>query len=269
MKRRFSKMPANLLVPFLAALLFCGTAKSEEDSAEREKPVVAHVKIFNACFRSGVELWETGLDLDFRNQRLATDVRVGRGGLVRTIEFTSKDTVDVRRHPTFLENKRQVPRTPAASLGTSFPKGSVTLLVVHGDLSSGGERIAIDAIREFPVPEELKRAGMSRFVVWNFRPGPPVFLAIGDMAPFELPYRASKEVYLNPSETEIFLIHKTADQVDFKRQLAVFKFVADKNYTGIISPAPEIPDRPILRISDSNEEWESITAPREAEPSEE
>lgn len=259
MHRRFSKITAGLLVPVLAVWLFGGATSGKEDSAEREKLVVAHVKIFNACLRSGVELWETGLDLKFRDQPLATDVRVGEGGLVRTIEFTSKDTVDVRRHPTFLENKRQVPRMPAAVLGTSFPKGSVTLLVVHGDLLSDGERIAIDAIREFPVPEGLRRAGLARFVVWNFRPGPPVYLAIGDMAPFELPYRDKKEVYLNPSETEIFLIHKSAGQLDFKRQLAMFKFTADKSYTGVISPAPEIPDRPILRISDSNEDWEDIS----------
>ena len=118
------------LASFLAVLvgLSASTALGEEDSSEREKPVQAHVKIFNACYRSGVQLWETGLNLDFRDQRLAMDVRVGEGGLVRTIEFTSKDTVDVRRHPEFLQNKRQVPRTPAASLGTAFPMG---LSLIH------------------------------------------------------------------------------------------------------------------------------------------
>lgn len=266
MNRCISKIPAALLVALLAALLLGGAARGEEDAAGREKPVVAHVKIFNACLRSGVDLWETGLDLEFRDQPLATDVRVGEGGLVRTIEFTSKDTVDVRRHGGYLKGKGLPPRRPAGSLNTSFPKGSVTLLVVHGDLAPDGEWIEIDAIREFPVPEEVKRAGMARFVVWNFRNGPPVYLAIGDTAPFELPYRKSKEVYLNPLETQIFLIHKSAGQLDFKRQLAVFKFAANKNYTGIIGPAPEIPDRPILRISDSNEDWEGISTSSDSSP---
>lgn len=250
----------------VAVLLLQGSlsiqyAVGQADSAEQEKPVKAHVKIFNASYRNGVELWETGLDLDFRDQRLATDVRVGEGGLVRTIEFTSKDTVDVRRHPEFLQNKRQGPRTPAASLGTAFPKGSVTLLVVHGNLGRDGEKLQIDAIREFPVPDVAKRAGLARFVVWNFRPGKSILLAIGESPPIELGYRESREVYLNPQETEIFLIHKAPGQLELRRQLAVFKFVANRSYTGIISPASEIPDRPLLRISDSNERWEEISAP--------
>jgi len=257
----------TIAIRLLIALLTLGgsfpiqSAVGQVDPSEREKPVKAHVKIFNASYRNGVELWETGLDLDFRDQRLATDVRVGEGGLVRTIEFTSKDTVDVRRHPQFLQNKRQVPSTPAASLGTAFSKGSVTLLVVHGNLGRDGEKLQIDAIREFPVPDFAKRLGLARFVVWNFRPGNSILLAIGELPPIELGYRESREVYLNPQETEIFLIHKAPGQLELRRQLAVFKFVANRNYTGIISPASEIPDRPLLRISDSNEQWESISTP--------
>lgn len=256
---RLPSVISALLATMIGFLL--PTAHGEDSESEREKPVKAHVKIFNACFRSGVDLWETGLDLEFRDQVLASDARVGEGGLVRTIEFTSKDTVDVRRHAGYLKVKGLPPRTPAVSLGTAFPQGSVTLLVVHGVINSEGERLQIDAIREFPVPEESRRPGFARFVVWNFRPGRPVFLAIGDLPPFELPYRGNREFFLNPVETEIFLIYKNEDQIDFRRQLAAFYFRAKRNYTGIISPASEIPDRPLLRISDSNEQWEGITAP--------
>ncbi len=259
-----SRLPSAFLA-LLAILIgiFLPTAHGEDSESEREKPVKAHVKIFNASKRNGVEPWETGLDLEFRGKRLASDVRVGEGGLVRMIEFTSENTVEVRRHAAFLQNKRPVPRAPAASLGTSFPEGSVTLLVVHGDLGADGEQLEIDAVREFPVPNEVKREGLSRFVVWNFRPGNPVFLAVGGMDPFELPYRYHRELFLTPQEIEIFLIHKAPGQLDFKRQLAVFKFLPNRNYTGIITPAPEIPERPVLRISDSNEVWEEIAAPSE------
>jgi hypothetical protein len=261
----------NTLAFFLAVLvgLSASRALGEEDSSDREKPVKAHIKIFNASYRSGVERWETGLDLDFKDQVLAADIRVGEGGAVRTIEFKSKDTVDVKRHAGYLKVKGQPPRNAAASLSASFPMGSVTLLIVHGHIGPNGERLQIDAIREFPVPEEVQKPGFARFVIWNFRPGKPVFLAIGNSPPFELPYRENREFYLNPQETEIFLIDKNEDQVDFRRQLAVFNFLANKNYTGIVSPGAVEPERPRLRNSDSNEAWETITAPPEAQPTEE
>lgn len=259
-----SRLPSVISV-LLAILIgiFLPTAHGEDSESEREKPVKSHVKIFNASKRSSVELWETGLDLEFRGKPLAADVRVGEGGLVRPIEFTSKDTVDVRRHAKYLKVTGQPPRKPAASLGAAFPEGSVTLLVVHGEIGPAGEQLEIDAIREFPVPDEVKRPGLARFVVWNFKQGNAIFLSIGDLPPFELPYRESREFFLQPAETEIFMIYKTPGQLDLRRQLAVFDFVANRNYTGIISPAAGVSDRPRLRISDSNEVWEEIAAPAE------
>jgi hypothetical protein len=48
-------------------------------------------------------------------------------------------------------------------------------------------------------------------------------------------------------------------------QLAAFKFKANHNYTGLIFPAAEIPTRPSLRISDSNQDWSGIRAPKKEE----
>lgn len=259
---QLSRLP-SVISALLAALiaLFLSAVHAEEPADGLEKPVKAHVKIFNACKRSGVERWETGLDLEFRGKPLAADVRVGEGGLVRPIEFTSKDTVNVHRHAKYLKVTGQPPRKPSASLGAAFPEGSVSLLVVHGVIGPGGEQLEIDAIREFPVPDEVKRPGLARFVVWNFKQGNAIFLAIADLPPFELPYRESREFFLSPAETEIFMIYKTPGQLDVRRQLAVFDFFANRNYTGIISPAAGVSDRPRLRISDSNEEWEGIATP--------
>ena len=67
-----------------------------------------------------------------------------------------------------------------------------------------------------------------------------------------------REIFVAPGETEIFLIHKEPGKSDFKRQLAAFKFKANHNYTGLIFPAAEIPSRPSLRISDSNQEWKGL-----------
>jgi hypothetical protein len=258
---RLPSVISALLATMIGFLL--PTAHGEDSESEREKPVKSHVKIFNASKRSGVELWETGLDLEFRGKPLAADVRIGEGGLVRPIEFTSKDTVDVRRHVRYLKVKGQPPRKPAASLGAAFPEGSVTLLVVHGEIGPGGEQLEIDTIREFPVPDDAKRPSLARFMVWNFKQGNAIFLAIGDLPPFELPYRESREFFLQPAETEIFMIYKTPGQLDLRRQLAVFDFIANRNYTGIISPAAGDPDRPRLRISDSNGQWEGIATPSE------
>jgi hypothetical protein len=225
---------------------------------EQENPKSAFVKIFNAALRNGVERWETGLDLTFREQKLASDVRSGEGGLVRQITYKSKDTVDVHRHREFLSNKRPASSRPAAQLATTFDPVSIHLLVVHGELGPNGEKLRINVIKEFPVPDEVMQSGKARFSVANFRPGKPVFLAIGSMPPLELPYMGQHEFFLEPNEVEIFLIHKKPSDTEFRRQLTLFKFEGDRNYTGIIAPAVEITDRPIFRISDSNQEWSDI-----------
>jgi len=106
--------------------------------------------------------------------------------------------------------------------------------------------------------EESRRPGMARLLAANFRQGDSVFLSIGGMEAFELPYNANREIIIPPEATEIFLIHKESGKTDFKRQLAVFHFKADHNYTGIISPSGEIPSRPTLRISDSNQDWKGL-----------
>lgn len=229
-----------------------------EDTTKEEKPKDASVKIFNATFRNGVETWETGLDLKFHDTPLANDVRAGEGGLVQQITYKKKDTVDVFRHREFLKNPNPAPGLPAAKVSATFDEGSVTLLVVHGEITPNGEKLKVDAIREFPVPEESRRPGMARLLAANFRQGDSVFLSIGSMEAFELPYNANREIFIPPEETEIFLIHKESGKTDFKRQLAVFHFKADHNYTGIVSPSGEIPSRPTLRISDSNQDWKGL-----------
>ncbi|MFM8763813.1 MAG: hypothetical protein ACKOEZ_03100 [Spartobacteria bacterium] len=220
------------------------------------------MKIFNATYRNGVEKWETGLNLKFHDEPLANDVRVGEGGLVRQITYKQKDTVDVFRNREFLKTPAPANELPVAKLSATFEEGSVTLLVVHGEISRSGENVKITALREFPVPEESRRPGQARFVVANFRSGEPIYLAIGSLQPFPLAPDEQREIFIPPGETEIFLIHKEPGKSDFKRQLAAFKFKANHNYTGIIFPAAEIPARPSLRISDSNQEWSGIRAPK-------
>ena len=230
---------------------------------EVENPKDGYVKIFNATYRNGVEKWETGLDLKFHDEPLANDVRVGEGGLVRQITYKQKDTVDVFRNREFLKTPIPANELPLAKLSTTFEQGSVTLLVVHGEISRSGENVKITALREFPVPEESRPPGQARIVVANFRSGEPVFLSIGNLEAFPLAPDEKREIFLPPGETEIFLIHKEKAQSDYKRQLAAFKFKANHNYTGIIFPSAEIPARPSLRISDSNQEWAGIRPPKE------
>jgi hypothetical protein len=233
------------------------SAHAEE---KEEKPKDGYVKIFNATYRNGVEKWETGLNLKFHDEPLANDVRVGEGGLVRQITYKQKDTVDVFRNREFLKVPASANELPATKLSATFEEGSVTLLVVHGEISRNGENVKITALREFPVPEESLRPGQARFVVANFRNGEPVYLSVGSLAPFPLASNEQREIFVAPGETEIFLIHKEPGKSDFKRQLAAFKFKANHNYTGIIFPAAEIPTRPSLRISDSNQDWSGIRA---------
>ena len=261
-------MPRHSLIRILTCgvlpLLAIAQAHAE-DADKEEKPKDAFVKIFNATFRNGVETWETGLDLKFHDEPLANDVRVGEGGLVRQITYKQKDTVDVFRHREFLKNPGPDTKLPAAKIAATFDEGSVTLLVVHGEVSATGEKLKVDMIREFPVPEESRRPGMARMVLANLRDGAPVFLSIGKLEPIQIAPDERREVFLPPGETEIFLIHKETGKTDYKRQLAVFKFKANRNYTGIVLPAAEIPSRPVLRISDSNQDWAGIRSSSEKE----
>ena len=253
-----------MLASGVVILLVLAPARAE-DTEKEEKPKDAFVKIFNATFRNGVETWETGLDLKFHDKPLANDVRVGEGGLVRQITYKKKDTVDVFRHREFLKNPGPDTQLPAAKIATSFDEGSVTLLVVYGEITPTGGKLKVDTIREFPVPEESQRPGMARLVLANFRQTEPVFVLIGEMEAMQISANERREIFIPPGETEIFLIHKETGKIDYKRQLAVFKFKVNRNYTGIILPAAEIPSRPVLRISDSNQDWAGIRSPFEKE----
>ena len=239
---------------FIAVLFFLGLPITNAEE-KQEKPKAAHVKIFNATYRNGVEKWETGLDLKFHDEPLANDVRVGEGGLVRQITYKQKDTVDVFRNREFLKNPDPASELPAAKLSTTFEEGSVTLLVVHGEISRSGEKVSITAIQEFPLPEGAMFLGMSRLIIANFRKGDPIYLSIGTLKTFSLATNEQREIIVPPGATEIFLVQNENVNSEYKRQLAVFKFKANHNYTGIIFPAAEIPTRPALRISDSNQEW--------------
>jgi hypothetical protein len=246
---------------FFATLVTSSLPAAHAEEKE-EKPKEGYVKIFNATYRNGAEKWETGLNLKFHNEPLANDVRVGEGGLVRQITYKQKDTVDVFRNQEHLKNPSTNPTLPATKLSTTFEAESVTLLVVHGELGPSGESLKIEAIREFPVPEESQRPSVARLLLANFRQGEPIFLSIGTLDAIQLHYDEKREVFIPPGETEIFLIHRETGKSEYKRQLAAFKFKADHNYTGIISPAAEIPARPSLRISDSNKEWAGIRTPK-------
>lgn len=231
--------------------------------ANDEKPKDAFVKIFNATYRNGAEKWETGLNLKFHDKPVANDVRVGESGLVRQIFYKQKDTIDVFRNREYLKNPAPANNLPAAKLSTSFDEGSVTLLVVHGEITPNGENLNIEAICEFPVNEESRRPGMARLLLANFRQGEPIFLSIGAIDTLELQHNEKREIFIAPGATEIFLIHRQNSKSDYKRQLAAFDFKSDHNYTGIISPSSEIPTRPSLRISDSNQDWATIRPAKE------
>jgi hypothetical protein len=250
-----------LLIGFcLFSVIFCCRSLAQD---KNEKPKEAFVKIFNACYRDRVDKWQTGLNLKFHDAALANDVRVGEAGLVRQVTFLEKDTVNVIRCEDFMDTKRSTPEapiSPAAKVPTSFEARSVTLLLAYGTLSALGESLEIDVIKEFPVPVESMRPGMARVLFMNVRPGARVTLKMGDQAPFSLSYRERIEAFLKPGVTDILISYR-GKASQFKKQIAAFKFMPDCSYTAIVYPAAEIPDRPSIRISDSNGDWARICSP--------
>lgn len=197
-------MQNNLLATLFHAIFVFSYLQTTHAEEKDDKPKDGYVKIFNATYRNGVEKWETGLNLKFHNEPLANDVRVGEGGLVRQITYKQKDTVDVFRNREFAKAPAPANELPTAKLSTTFEEGSITLLVVHGEIKRGGENVKISAIREFPVPEESRSPGHGRFVVANFRNGEPIYLLIGNLDPFLLTPGEQREIFVPPGETEIF-----------------------------------------------------------------
>ncbi|MCX6972139.1 MAG: hypothetical protein NTV93_18585 [Verrucomicrobia bacterium] len=255
-----------LLTGFWLFIAFCCGRSFAED--KKEKPKEAFVKIFNACYRSGVEKWKTGLDLKFHDATLANDVRAGEAGLVRQVTFLEKDTVDVYRCEEFADKKRSPPdspASPAAKCQTSFEARSITLLLVYGRLSADQESIEIDAVKEFPVPAESVRPGLARVLFINARPGDSVALKVGKEAPFSLSYKERRELFLTPGDLEMLLSY-TGKNNQLKEQMAALKSMPDCSYTAIIYPAAELPDRPSIRFSDSNEDWAGISSPHNEQP---
>jgi hypothetical protein len=264
---KFYLLKGNLvrLSPFfLISLIFFSLsnfpvrAQGNEDS--KDKKETALVKIFNACHRGTTPLWQTGVDLKFKDQLLADDIRVAEVSAPREIEFQGKDTVDVFRNENFMTEKRtptgSFPKA-AARAAASFLPQSISVLLVEGDLMMEKENLSIKIIQEFPQPDGVLKPTTSRVVLISAREGEDIHLDLGGEQRVTLKHGDSKEFFLSPGEKEINLIY-LKDDSSVKRQLSVFKFEAGKYYTGILLPGSEKPDRPLLRFSDSNDEWATI-----------
>ena len=255
---------ARLSPFFLISLIFFSLsnylvrAQGNEDS--KDKKETALVKIFNGCHRGTTPLWQTGVDLKFKDQLLADDIRVAEVSAPREIEFQGKDTVDVYRNENFITEKRpptdSLPKA-VASAAASFLPQSISVLLVAGDLMLEKENLSIKIIQEFPQPPGALKPTTARVVFISARAGEDLYLDLGGEQRVTLKYGDSKEVFLSPGEKEIYLLYLKHDS-SVKRQLSVFKFEAGKYYTGIVLPGSEKPDRPLLRFSDSNDEWATI-----------
>jgi len=260
LKGNFARLSAFFLMSliFFSLLNFPVSAQGNEDS--KDKKETALVKIFNACHRGTTPLWQTGVDLKFKDQLLADDVRVSEVSAPREIEFQGKDTVDVFRNENFMTEKRtptgSFPKA-VASTAASFLPQSISVLLVAGDITMEKENLSVKIIQEFPQPPGVLKLTTARIVFVSARAGEDVQLDLGGEQRVTLKYGESKETFLSPGEKEIYLLY-LKDDSSVKRQLSVFKFEAGKYYTGILLPGSEKPDRPLLRFSDSNDEWATI-----------
>lgn len=256
----FSKLLPLSFLGLICLFIILQKVFPQDNEAVKEKKETALVKIFNACDRGETPLWQTGLDLKFKDQLLADDIRVAEVGSPREIEFGSKDTIDVFRNENFLTEKRtpvgSKPRASAQTI-TSFVPQSISVILVEGNLSPEKEQIFVKVIQEFPQPPDVLRPTTSRIVFVGARSGEAVYLDIVGEQRVTLNYGDAKEIFISPGEKEINLLY-LQDDSSVKRQLAVFKFAAGKYYTGILLPGGEKPDRPLLRFSDSNAEWAGI-----------
>jgi hypothetical protein len=233
-------MKRTLLTGFFFLMAGVSLSLHAQEEETKSTPEKAFVRIVNASTVILKEPWRSGVDLSFKDEKLATDVRGGEAASYRQISFTGKDTLEARAtgQPTVV-----------GSVPAKFDKEGFYSIYLTGTVSEDGFKIAPLVIKDFPVPSERKRKGFARVGVFNAVSSFPVKLQIDNGATTVLPPMVFTEVYLDPGNHPYRLKfpYKTSER-DVQ---GVFIVVPDSDYNAVIFASSEKPDRPVLRFLDN------------------
>jgi hypothetical protein len=229
-----AKKPLNFASTFLIILLAMASAAMAQDS-EEEKPKAGFVRILNAATINMREPGGAGLNLSFKDQPLAMDMRGGEAAGYRQIMFRGKDTVD------FIATKTN---QKVGSVPASFQKDCFYTLLVTGTITDSRFNLKPLVFKDFPIPDEKKPERMSLVRIFNgvdiFRVG----IQLGEGQPTTIPPMTFKEVTLAPGEHKLKIIYNNRGKVkEMNSRLIV---TAGSMFTVITMVCPETRDRPMI-----------------------
>jgi len=243
-------MNRSILFGFLFSVLAL-SAPAQESAPD--KPKEGFVRIINACTVELKEPWRAGVDLTFKDQVLARDMRGGEGAAYKPITFVGKDAVDVM--PTGQKTK-------VSSVPASFEKGGFYSILLTGMINEDGFKVAPLVVPDFPVPEAKIRQGFGRVKVLNAVTTFPVSLKLDDGTATRLEPLALTELFLTPGSHPYGLTFAYKGQ---PREMQGFLTVtAGSQSTAVIFASPEKPDRPVLRLWDDSAQMRAALEAAEA-----
>lgn len=241
------KFRVALLITLAASLAVCSWA--QEGGEKPDTPKSAYIKVVNACDVKLPEPWRAGLDLSFKDNILAADIRPGERCSYRKITFTGKDHINLR----MTQTKTEATRVPA-----TFEKGCFYTLVITGQVSETGTKVDATIRKDFPGDPGKERGGFARVNVINTITSFPVSVTSDKGTPVSSD-DGQKNFYFSGGEQPLTLKFKDVKGRDqtFKNSIIV---EPDKNYSAIILNSTEGGNRPVVFKSCETDEMQDVMA---------
>ncbi|MFV0337880.1 MAG: DUF4397 domain-containing protein [Chthoniobacterales bacterium] len=223
------------------------TSPEPSPSPKQKKLEDAYVRIINASTVNLSEPWRSGVDLYFKDKALAVDMRGGEASGYSKIRFEGKDKVEVKK----TGESRIIASAPA-----TFEAGGFYSIYVTGTINSKTFSLTPYVIRDIPTAPGKTRKGFAHIVLFNAASSFPVEISVNNGRPSKLPVLKETDYYLKSGSHNYnltFPYKKTKAEM-----LGKFILQSDSEYTALIFPSPEKPDRPVLRLLNNSEQVKDV-----------
>lgn len=247
----------HLLLVLFIVFTNCVCAQNDARSGEGEKPQDGYVRVINAATVLMSEPWKSGVDLVFKEEPLAIDMRGGEGATYRKITSVGRDSVDVISAQT----KRKLASVPA-----SFNEGAFYSIIVSGLMRDTAGELKPLIIKDYPITEEKEKALAGRSLV-------RVFNGVGTF-PVKLQIEGGFSETLKPLEVREIPLASGTYQYRLlfpyeksQREIRGLLTVGEGGlFTALVYASPEKPDRPVMRVwNDKEQARDAMEAERSQE----
>lgn len=199
----------------------------------------AYVTVVNCCETDMDERWRASLDVKFKDQWLARDLRIGERSAHRPLEMDGQGEVEIFLHG----SGERLARLPAR-----FEPDSSSSIILTGRISSNRQNVEALVLEDYPVPSSKVRSGQARLQIVNTINSYPVQISFGESRPQPLAANSTSEIYIPAGDTEVGLWFPFRNSGTRK---TVSGLVAENgaSYTLAIYASDARPDRPSLYAS--------------------